>query len=108
MIKLGIQAVKANKNELGRFRVYIAFGDADVRKLDALRTCPGVPGRFGTPYAYVDAETESDAEIETAARLQEFVANTIDVLRVQKGGAIRALLRTEAGKGTRRTRRKPV
>ena len=108
MIELGIQAVKANRNELGRFRVYIAFGNADVRKLEALRTCPGVPGRFGTPYAYVDAETESDAEIEMAARLQEFVANTIDVLRVQKGGAIRALLRSEADKGTRRTRRKPV
>ena len=108
MVRLGIQAVKANRNELGRFRVYVAFGDADVRKLEALRTCPGVPGRFGTPYAYVDAETESDAEIEMAARLQEFVADTIDVLQVQKGGAIRALLRSEAGKGTRRTRRKPV
>ena len=108
MINLGIQAVKANRNELGRFRVYIAFGNADVRKLDALRTCPEVPGRFGTPYAYVAAKTESDAEIEMAARLQEFVADTVDVLRVQKGGAIRALLRAEAGKGTRRTRRKPV
>ena len=108
MIKLGIQAVKANRNELGRFRVYVAFGNADVSKLDALRTCPEVPGRFGTPYAYVDAKTESDAEIEMAARLQELVADTVDVIRVQKGGAIRALLRAEAGKGTRRTRRKPV
>lgn len=108
MIKLGIRAVKANGTELGRFRVYVAFGNADVSKLEALRTCPGVPGRFGTPYAYVDAETESDAEIEVAARLQEFVADAIDVLRVQKGGAIRALLRAEAGKGTRRARRKPV
>ena len=108
MVRLGIRAVKADRTELGRFRVYVAFGNADVSKLDALRTCPGVPGRFGTPYAYVDAKTESDAEIEMAARLQEFVADTIDVLRVQKGGAIRALLRSEADKGTRRTRREPV
>lgn len=93
---------------MGRFRVYIAFGGTSVARLEALRDCPGVPGRFGTPFAYVDAKTGSDAEIEVAARLQELIADTICVLQVQKGGAIRALLRAEAGKGTRRTRRKPV
>ena len=108
MTRLGVRAVRANGNAIGRFRVYVAFGSTAVARLEALRDCPGIPGRFGTPFAYVDAKTESDAEIEVAARLQELVADTTDVLQVQKGGAIRALLRSEAGKGTRRTRRKPV